>query len=169
MDARGPRGQHRKISGVPFGGSGGGGLKRTFEQRLWSRILLGDDCWEWTGCRSAKGYGLIYKSGATKRVHRVVYELLVGPIPDGLQLDHLCRNRGCANPSHLDPVDTRENTLRGVGLTSQNAVKTHCAQGHPFTGENLYLRTGSRRGRECRECKRNWDRKRRLQLKEGKQ
>ena len=77
--------------------------------------------------------------------HRVAYELQVGPIPVGLQLDHLCRVRSCVNPAHLEPVTSAENTRRGL-----RAMKTHCPQGHPYAGENLLIRpTGQRRCRTC--------------------
>lgn len=80
------------------------------------------------------------------RAHRLVYELLVGPIPDGLQLDHLCRNRGCVRPDHLEPVTRRTNILRGTGPSAIHARKTQCPHGHP------YDRTVTRRGTTERRC-----------------
>ena len=105
------------------------------------------ECWRWTGSISPNGYGrfnLIY-------AHRRSYELHVGPIPEGLTIDHLCRHRWCVNPAHLEPVTRGENVLRGVGPSAQHARKTHCKRGHPLSGENLRVHA---RGRECAICKR---------------
>lgn len=124
------------------------------ETRFWQRVTQSTNgCWIWIGTRSTKGYGQ-FSPTAIKRVaaHRWAYELLIGAIPDGLTLDHLCRNRECVNPTHLEPVTNRENLLRGVGLTAQNAAKTHCTNGHPYAPEN----TGHREGaRYCLACNRS--------------
>lgn len=88
----------------------------------------------------------------TAKVHRVVYEALVGPIPDGMVIDHLCRQPSCVNPAHLEPVTRRENVLRGLTLPAANARKTHCKHGHEFTPENTYLFPTGTRG--CRTCAR---------------
>lgn len=103
------------------------------------------DCWVWTGAKSSNGYGNYWNRGA----HRVVYELLVGEIPKGKQLDHLCRNRSCVNPEHLEPVTQKENLLRGIGQCAINAKKTECKRGHIFSSENTYVWRGKR---ICREC-----------------
>jgi hypothetical protein len=87
---------------------------------------------------------------ATKAAHRLFYEQLVGPIPDGLQLDHLCRVRHCVNPDHLEPVTQTANVLRGIGPTAVNAGKTHCVHGHPFTPDNTYI--NKQGNRHCRAC-----------------
>jgi hypothetical protein len=108
------------------------------------------DCWEWTGSLN-KGYG----QWSARMAHRLVWEVLVGPIPDGLTLDHLCRNSRCVNPDHLEPVTQAENNRRGYGWPAANARKTHCPEGHPYSGRNLILFRGSR---YCRECKGEWGR-----------
>lgn len=117
-------------------------------RRFLTKISVSGDCWEWTGTHRRKGYGWFDKSSS----HRLAYEWARGPIPSGLQLDHLCRNHGCVNPLHLEPVTNRENTLRGVGLPAINARKTACVHGHDFTAENtMYRKNGDR---VCRACTR---------------
>ena len=86
-------------------------------ERMQPRILVTESgCWEWQGEKNRNGYGRVWIGGKRLMVHRVVFELLVGPIPEGLVLDHLCRNRPCCNPEHQDPVTVRENTLRGEAV-----------------------------------------------------
>ncbi len=102
-------------------------------------------CWLWIAA-SARGYGRVDVNGKLSQAHRVVYEILRGPIPDGLQLDHLCRVRCCVNPDHLEPVTLAENVRRGIYLT------TICKRGHKWTPENTYIvpQTGARQCRTCR-------------------
>ena len=97
--------------------------------------------------------------------HRWSYEYHVGPIPDGLQLDHLCRVRHCVNPQHLEPVTARENTLRGMSFVAHLAARTECINGHPLTGGNLRMEGTVRR---CRACKREEARRRRARQKHGR-
>lgn len=109
-------------------------------------------CWVWTGCRTSTGYGRVWDGHRSTWAHRLVYTMIVGPIPDGLVLDHLCRNRPCVNPDHLDPVTDRTNTLRGDNpdVTRQrHRAKRHCLRGHPLFGNNVILRGGRR---HCRAC-----------------
>lgn len=108
-------------------------------------------CWDWTASKNAGGYGTFWKDGGSRKAHRVAYEYHVGKIPDDLQIDHLCRNRICCNPSHLEPVTLQENIRRGEAGENQSG-KTHCPQGHPYSGDNLY--TSPSKTRECRICQR---------------
>jgi len=120
-------------------------------KRFWEKVDQSGDCWEWKATKQPKGYGLFGLEGQSRLAHRVAYELTIGPIPEGLVIDHLCRNRSCVNPAHMEPVTSRENTLRGKTLAAENVKKTHCPKGHPYAGENLYIqpRTGKR---FCRAC-----------------
>lgn len=138
------------------------------ELRFWNKVdkngplFNGEPCWLWTAARSSEGYGRIAVNRISSYAHRVAYEMEVGPVPDGLQLDHLCRNRVCVNPAHLEPVTTGENTRRGDGPTvtrERGFALTHCAQGHEFTPDNTYTVPGLG-WRRCRICVRAWRRKR---------
>lgn len=119
-------------------------------------------CWRWTGVITGYGYPQWLHAGKTYRAHRLVYAAMLGPIPAGKQLDHLCCNKWCVNPAHLEPVTGRVNTLRATRGTAQiNHRKTACARrGHPFTPENTRLKQG-RYGtlRSCRACERELNRK----------
>lgn len=116
-----------------------------------SHTVTESGCWEWTGARS-DGYGHFTENGRQVKAHRRAYELVNGPIPAGLTIDHLCRNRACINPSHLQSVTNRENILRGDGPTAENARKTHCPRGHLLDGDNLRQARALRGMRECRIC-----------------
>ena len=121
------------------------------EERFWSYADKGGDCWMWTGGLDASGYGqFTVVRGEHVRAHRHAYALVVGPIPEGKVLDHLCRTRACVNPAHMEPVTNRENVLRGDGITALNARKTHCPAGHEYTEGNTYLTAGGKR--QCRQC-----------------
>ncbi len=114
-------------------------------------ILQPSGCKLWTAQITPDGYGRFSVDGRKVYVHRWIYEHEIGPIPEGLELDHLCRNRACVEVSHLEPVAHRENTLRGVGPSAQNARKTHCPRRHEYTSENTYTsKAGGRR--HCRMC-----------------
>jgi hypothetical protein len=125
------------------------------EDRFWAKVRKFDTCWVWTGARDHNGYGRLRSKRPNPRTfyaHRVAYELLVGPIPDGLEIDHRCFNPPCVRPGpeHCEPASHTENVRRARGNGWQrNAVKTHCKQGHPYTSDN----TNTFRGhRQCRTC-----------------
>lgn len=119
--------------------------------RLWARVdrSTEDGCWIWQG-PTTNGYGVIgegRRGGTTYRTHRVAYELLVGPVPDGLHLDHLCRVRACCNPAHLEPVTQAENNRRA------GEARTHCPYGHALPPHGV-------KRRACKTCKSEYDRQR---------
>lgn len=119
-------------------------------EKFWQRVEKGDDCWLWTGALKPTGYGTLSVSRKTYQAHRIAYELLVAPIPEGLQLDHLCRVRNCVNPEHLEPVTQTENIRRG----QQGHGRTHCVHGHEYTPENTIVRKNG--WRMCRTCHSAW-------------
>jgi HNH endonuclease len=143
--------RHRRLRGHPE------------SERFWSKVEASGVCLEWTAGRNQDGYGNFQLSdtGAPVAAHVWAYEHLIGPVPIGMELDHLCRNRGCVDPSHTQPVPHRINVLRGIGLAAQNACKTHCIRKHEFTPENTYQeRNGEQFRRVCRTCRRARDARR---------
>lgn len=131
--------------------------------RIASKIAAdADGCWVWTKCCDQDGYGLVWFDGQMRRAHRIIYEILVGPIPDGLDIDHLCRVRACVNPDHMEPVAHGENIRRGL---LGYALRTLCKSGrHDITDPaNVYTEpsTGNRKCRTCKnETGRNGDHRR---------
>lgn len=134
------------------------------EERFWAKVDKTDTCWLWTACKNGDGYGQFALAGM-RGAHRVSYEWAKGAIPEGLEIDHLCRIRHCVNPEHLEAVTHRENTLRGDTVAATSAAKTHCPKGHPLSGDNLAnLRDGTRR---CLTCNRRQYHERKKRLREA--
>ena len=127
---------------------------KSFLDVIEDKVLIGDDCWEWTGYKNPHGYGIVNRGGKMRKAHQEMYEMTKGPIPAGLEIDHLCRNTSCIRPSHLEAVTHAVNVHRGNAWAGRNIRKTHCKHGHEFTVENTIIR---RDGRECRACKRAWN------------
>lgn len=128
----------------------------TVMDRFWASVEKTDTCWLWTGSLTRprpRGYGQLKVNGQSVTAHRFSYETFVGPVPEGMQLDHLCRVRQCVRPDHLEPVTGQVNYLRGVGLPAQQARQTHCKRGHPLSGDNVRMVNGGR-SRRCMTCRR---------------
>src|SRR5690606_36639950 len=112
--------------------------------RFWEKVIQRGECWEWAAARTRDGYGRFRWPDRTQSAHRAAYEDLIGEIPPGLQLDHLCRNRACVNTYHLEPVTGCVNRRRGI-----DCQRDRCPVGHPYSDENLIIRKGRR---SCRAC-----------------
>jgi hypothetical protein len=127
-----------------------------FDRRIRPFVLVDEmGCWLWQRYRTPHGYGMVWMPGdGTRLTHRVVYEHLVGPIPDGLQIDHLCRVPACCRPDHLEPVSSRVNSLRGATVNAENAQRAHCPRGHELADGNLRPSALRRGFRECVTCHR---------------
>lgn len=123
---------------------------KTIERRILDHVSISEStgCWEWTGRLNPKGYGKIH-ADRYRRVHRVAYECFVGPLIEGLTIDHLCKNKRCVNPKHLEQVTLAENMAR-AGLTLHGG--SHCMRGHEFTEDNIYWRA-DKGTRECKRCR----------------
>src|SRR5690625_379633 len=127
-------------------------LPPTATERFQQRVRMNGECWEWKGQRTVAGYGRFRSDDGFGYAHRWSYEHHVGQIPQGLTIDHLCRNTWCVNPAHLESVTAGENALRGTGPSAQNARKTHCVRGHAFDEDNTSILPGG--GRRCLACHR---------------
>ena len=128
-------------------------VKMSMEDRFWSKVdknFLG--CWYWVASVNDRGYGTFQVFKRPKKAHRVSYEMFKGKIPDGLELDHLCRVRNCVNPDHLEAVTHKENVLRGSSFVSEQAHRTHCKRGHELSGDNLLPHKLKKGLRACKAC-----------------
>ena len=131
-------------------------VERLLPQRVIEKIHLtigplADPCWEWTGSRDVDGYGRLCANGQNRKASRVVYEILHGPITESLELDHICRNRSCVNPLHLELVPHQVNVARG-NAGQYLRQRTHCPEGHPYDAVNTYVYGKGKRG--CLKCRR---------------
>jgi hypothetical protein len=141
-------------------------------ERFWARVNKTQGCWLWTGYQKADGYGWLTLGNRQTTAHLAAYRALVGPVPQGLELDHVCGNPACVKavadefgPAHLEPVTHRENVRRGrVRFNgAHERAKTHCPQGHPYDEANTYI---TKRGaRNCRVCRREGMRQRRAEMR----
>ena len=124
--------------------------------RFWEKVEASPaDCWNWTASKNHKGYGRFWDGTRKVRAYRFLWEQINGVIPEGLELDHLCRNPSCVNPQHLEIVTRRENVMRGrlpEIMRQRQLIKTHCPRGHPYDNKNTHINpaTGAR---ECRACR----------------
>lgn len=130
--------------------------KRPPHERFLSFVNKTAGCWNWTGALKENGYGAFAGYNRNGYAHRFSYTHFRGPIPEGLTIDHLCRNRSCVNPDHLEAVSLRTNSLRGNSPSAQCARKTECPRGHPYDKTNTYYRKGRR---QCRICRMEYGRK----------
>lgn len=158
-------GQRMSAARIPVAGRrarrAGGPAKTAAEHRFWRFITVDDGqggCWVWSGAVRGYGYGSFWNGEKNVRAHRFAYEAFVGPVPADLELDHLCRNRACVNPTHLEPVTGAENTRRACSKFHE----THCSHGHELTPENTRLERGGTY-RRCRQCE--CETKRRLRVR----
>lgn len=124
-------------------------IKLSPQDRFWPKVEKTATCWLWAAAKLPSGYGIFTIERVNQYAHRVAWEWLRGPIPFGLDIDHLCRVRNCVNPDHLEPVTRRVNLLRGKTIVSAQAQRTHCPNGHEYTEENTVKWN---RHRSCRIC-----------------
>jgi hypothetical protein len=131
-------------------------LRPAIDRFLEKIVIAENGCWNWTGTLNSTGYGQFwYNRRPNGKACRFAYEHYREAVPEGLQLDHLCRNRICVNPYHLEAVTQKENVLRGVSPPALNAKKTHCKRGHSLSGDNLVIRQGKRNCLTCMRAVRN--------------
>lgn len=128
-------------------------MSNNISQRFWDKVEKTESCWNWTAYKDRDGYGHFKTDKISHYAHRFSYELFKNKIPQDKELDHLCRNRKCVNPNHLEVVTHKENMLRGESIQTKNAQKTHCVNGHEFNEENTYVWKNN--NRRCRVCNRN--------------
>ena len=136
---------------------------RPWRERFWPKVHKTESCWLWTGC-TVEGYGRFNLNGEAVPAHLMAYRELVGPIPAGLQIDHLCRNRGCVNPEHMEPVTSRVNVLRGEAFSAIKFRQTHCIHGHAFSPANTRINGTRRRCRACSNARRKAYRQRNVKI-----
>ena len=126
--------------------------RKNTRQDFWDRVVKTETCWLWQGHTTNGGYGVFGIAGYHTTAHRFSYQWANGLIPEGLVIDHLCNVTRCVRPDHLKAVTQLENVHRSTSPTALNALKTHCPQGHPYSGDNLYVPPNGI-GRQCRLCR----------------
>jgi hypothetical protein len=131
--------------------------RQTTDKDFWEKVDKNgaNGCWQWLGSQNGSGYAQYWIDGKHLYVHRYAYNHLVGEIPKGMVLDHLCRNRVCVNPAHLEMVTQQENILRGIGKAAKESMAKNCPQGHPYDEQNTILYQGRRYCRECGRTRTN--------------
>ena len=117
-------------------------------KRFWDKVLFTIECWEWMASKDKDGYGIFKLNYKVLKAYRYAYELYNGKIPEGLEIDHICENRKCVNPAHLEPVTHQENVKRG---SKHNINKKYCPLGHEYTKENTYY-VPCKNNRKCKIC-----------------
>ncbi len=134
--------------------------------RFWAKVdaRSPDECWPWRSTHTEKGYARISWQRKNYFAHRLAYELTHGPISADMVIDHICRNRGCVNPAHLEPVTIKQNTLRGVGITATYAASDTCPKGHPRVLSNIPENSKQKGQRACRACHNERNRQRRKRI-----
>lgn len=121
--------------------------------RFWTKVEMTTGCWLWNGAKDSSGYGHLKINGKVISAHRFSYKLFFKSIPKNKELDHLCRNRSCVNPRHLEPVTSYENMVRGESPYAKNKRKTHCVNGHILDSKNIYpTKYKNTVHRRCRKC-----------------
>lgn len=147
-----------------------GSKRKSFTVHLLASIKGPDECWNWAGHVGKNGYAYASYKGKATTAYRASWEHLVGDIPDGYEIDHLCKNPRCVNPKHLEPVTPMENNMRSTSPASLAAKKTHCSNGHPFSCENtkLILRPNGHYDRRCKTCHRTRERERQRLIREAR-
>ena len=143
-----------------------GFTSRPLLERLMEKIQKTESCWIWNGAKTGgnDSYGMIWVDGKNKLAHRAMYEINTGEIPHGTELDHICRNKSCVNPDHLEPVTHFENMKR-AGVGWKNREKTACPSGHEYTAENTRITHGSR---SCKQCESAYNYRRWAKYKEAR-
>lgn len=129
--------------------------KTPIEERFWDKVLFTSDCWEWQAVKNKDGYGMIALNRKMISAHRVSYQMYKGSIPRQLMIDHLCRNRKCVNPHHMELVTNQENCIRGLTgkINNWQKRKTHCPYGHELKEPNLLPHMLKKYNyRQCKIC-----------------
>jgi hypothetical protein len=148
-------------------------IREGLMRRFFTEVHQHDICLLWNTDDPNGPYRSISVDGLPRHTHRVFYEIFIGPIPEGLHIDHLCRNRPCVNPVHLEPVTSRENVLRSpITRASINAARTHCPRGHEYSESNVYWdrsRNPARPSRKCKACQHMRARARRAARREARE